>query len=68
MSLIRRIVVALLPVTALVALIAVVVFVGGCERDRPAAVGIVQHPALLHRRLAFRTAALRHEFLLRRVA
>ena len=38
MSLIRRIVVALLPVTALVALIAVVVFVGGCGRDRPAAV------------------------------
>lgn len=35
MSLIRRLVVALLPVAALAAVIAVVVFVGGCDRNRP---------------------------------
>jgi len=36
MSLIRRIIAALLPVAAMAAVIAVVVFVGGCERSPPA--------------------------------
>ena len=52
MSLIRRVIVALLPVVALAGLIALVVAVGGCERDATAPAPVATGPVDAVRQLA----------------